>query len=71
MFNWLKEFNLLSEYGIETFNDGIDEEAIITDEMLNDSGKRFLDQYYDEYISSVQYGIKEDSKLLEKLYYKF
>lgn len=70
VFEWLKEYNLLNDYGIETLTDGIDEEAILTDEMVNVGGKNFLDNYYDEYVSQIEYGVKEDAELLEKLYYK-
>lgn len=69
MFAWLDEFNLLTEYGKETKNGIIDEDAIISEEMVNHSGQVFLDKYYDEYISAIQYGIKEDEKLLEKMYF--
>lgn len=70
IFDWLKEFNLLNEYGIKTLEDGIDDEAILTDEMLNIGGKNFLDSYYDEYISQIQYGVQENADLLEQLYYR-
>ncbi len=70
MFQWLKEFHLLSDYGIKTLEDGIDDEAVLTDEMVNIGGKNFLDKYYDIYVSQIQYGVKEDAKLLENLYYK-
>lgn len=69
MFSWLDQFNLLTEYGKETKNGSIDEEAIISEEMINHSGQVFLDRYYDEYISVIQYGVKEDEKLLEKMYF--
>lgn len=70
MFEWLNDYKLLNEYGLETLTDGIDEEAILTDEMVNVGGKNFLDKYYDEYVSQIDYGINENADLLEKLYYK-
>lgn len=70
MFKWLKEYNLLSDYGLEMLEDGIDEDAILTDEMVNVGGKNFLDKYYDEYISQIDYGNDESANLLEKLYFK-
>ncbi len=70
MFEWLKKCKLLNDYGLETLKDGIDEEAILTDEMVNISGKNFLDKYYDEYVSQIDYGMHEKEDLLETLYYK-
>lgn len=70
IFEWLNEYKLLSDYGVETLSDGIDEEVILTDEMLNVGGKNFLDKYYDEYVSQIEYGVREDADLLEKLYYQ-
>lgn len=70
MFEWLNEYKLLNEYGLETLIDGIDEEAILTDEMVNVGGKNFLDKYYDEYVSQIDYGINENADLLEKMYFK-
>ena len=70
MFDWLNEYNLLSDYGKEILEDGIDEDVILNDEMLNSSGQRFLNKYYDKYISEIEYGKKENRKYLEDLYYK-
>ena len=70
MFVWLNEYKLLSEYGVEILNDGINEDAILTDEMVNVGGKNFLDKYYDQYISQIDYGNKENTNLLKELYYR-
>ena len=70
MTDWLNKYKLLNEYGKKVLTDGIDEEAILTDEMLNIGGKNFLDNYYDKYVSEIEYGVKEDPELLEQLYYK-
>ena len=69
-FDWLNQYKLLNEYGKKVLMDGIDEEAILTDEMVNIGGKNFLDNYYDKYVSEIEYGVKEDPELLEQLYYK-
>lgn len=69
MFSWLNEFNLLTEYGKETKNGIIDEEIILSEEMVNYSGRVFLDKYYDEYISAIKYGVEENKELLEKMYF--
>lgn len=69
MFSWLDEFHLLTEYGKETKNGIIDEDIIISEEMVNYSGQVFLDKYYDEYISSIEYGVEENRELLEKMYF--
>jgi len=64
IFKWLNEHNLLSEYGVSTYMQSIDENAVLIDEMLTDRGNEFLVKYYDEYIAKVEYGVKEDDKLL-------
>ena len=69
MFTWLDEFNLLTECGKETKEGIVDEDVVLTEEMVNYSGQMFLDKYYDEYISAIQYGVKEDAELLEKMYF--
>lgn len=69
MLSWLDEFELLTAYGKDVKNGVIDDEAIISEEMVNHLGQVFLDKYYDEYISLIHYGVKEDKELLEKMYY--
>lgn len=70
MFDWLEKHALLNEYGLRTLRDGIDEEAVLTEEMLNDNGKMFLEKYYDTYVEQIKYGIDEKADLLEALYQK-
>ncbi len=69
MFSWLKEYSLLNEYGKKFYSEGIDEESILTDEMVNDSGRKFLDKHYDTYIASIEYGAREDADKLQELYF--
>ena len=71
IFNWLKKNNLLSEDGKEILDIGIDESISLNEKMVNKKGLNFLKYYYDEYISSINYGVKEDEKLLDKYYNLF
>lgn len=68
IFDWLDKMNFLSIYGEETKNGIIDESVVLTEEMVNIMGQKFLDKYYDEYIDSIEYGVKEDEKKLKELY---
>ena len=70
IFKWLDEYGLLSEYGKKYLNDGIDEYAALTEEMVNYSGMLFLSKYYDLYISQIAYGEGENAELLKEMYYR-
>ena len=71
VFKWLEKNNLLSEDGKEILSIGIDDSISLNEKMVNKEGLNFLQYYYDEYISSIQYGIKENEKLLDKYYSNF
>ena len=71
MYDWLYKHNLLSEYGKEVKTGILNGDAVLTDEMVTALGKRFLDKYYDEYISFNEYGTKEDHKILDDMYFHF
>ena len=64
IFNWLNEFNLLSSDGIEMLDIGIDSSISLNEKMVNISGKNFLEKNYDKYISLIDYGKTNNSKLL-------
>lgn len=70
MFSWLKEFNLLSEEGLEILDIGIDESISLNERMVNIGGAIFLEKNYDKYISRIDYGKNQDRKYLEELYFK-
>lgn len=71
IFEWLRKNKLLSEDGKEILDIGIDSSISLNEKMLQKEAFNFLEKYYDEYIKSVQYGIKEDEKLLDKYYTEF
>lgn len=68
IYQWLTDFNLLSEEGKEVFEIGIDSSISLNDKMVNGKGKKFLEKYYDKYLESINYGIKEDYILLKRMY---
>lgn len=68
MFQWLKEYNLLSKEGKEAYASGIDETCVLLDEYVNEDGKKFLDKFYDTYIDKIEYGKGENSEMLKKMY---
>lgn len=70
MFEWLNAHKLLNDYGLENLLDGINEESVLTDEMVTKNGKKILDTYYDDYVSQINYGVKEDAELLNRMCFK-
>ena len=50
---------------------GIDDSISLNEKMVTEKALKFLEKYYDEYIKNIQYGIKEDEKLLDKYYKDF
>lgn len=70
MFQWLNDYNLLSEEGKKTYADGIDESSVLMDEYVNEEGKKFLDKFYDSYIEQIGYGESENLEILKGMYEK-
>ena len=59
--------------GIEELEFGIDSEASLNEELLTLEGIKFLDKYYDDFltlISKNKYGTEESVDELDKLYKK-
>lgn len=71
IFEWLKKNDLLSENGKEILDIGIDESISLNEKMVKKQVINFLEKYYDEYTESIQYGIKENEKILDKYYAEF
>lgn len=71
IFKWLAKNNLLSDDGKEILDIGIDTSISLNEKMLTEKALKFLERYYDEYVKNIQYGIKEDEKLLDKYYKDF
>lgn len=71
IFKWLAKNNLLSSDGKEVLDIGIDTSISLNDKMVTEKALKFLEKYYDEYVKNIQYGIKEDEKLLDKYYKDF
>lgn len=71
VFTWLYNHDMLTEDGIEEFEDGIDDCASLNDELVNKKGMLFLESCYDEYLKSVAkefYGKDINGKILNKIY---
>ena len=71
IFKWLDKNNLLTSDGKEMLDIGIDASISLNEKMVTEKALKFLEEYYDEYIKNIQYGIKEDEKLLDKYYKDF
>ncbi|MED0656675.1 hypothetical protein P4S75_04955 [Anoxybacillus ayderensis] len=54
--DWLKNSGLLSGYGLEVYEMGVDEEFSLTSQMLTDKGRKILDEYYDKWLQNHKYG---------------
>lgn len=71
VFSWLYNHDMLTDEGIEEFEEGIDDCASLNDELINEKGMIFLEDCYDEYLKSVSnnlYGKDTDGKLLDMIY---
>lgn len=74
VFIWLDKHNMLSEEGREELEFGIDEEASLNDELVNEEGILFLEKYYDKYLEEMakgKYGMDKDCIELDKYYDEF
>lgn len=71
VFKWLYDHEMLTEIGIEEFEDGIDDCASLNDELVNKKGMLFLNSCYDEYLKLVSkkfYGKDIGGKIIDKIY---
>lgn len=71
IFGWLEKNKLLSDDGMEILNIGIDESISLNEKMLKKEAFNFIEKYYNKYLESIQYGIEENEKLLDKYYAEF
>ena len=68
LMKWLKLHSLLSEYGKEIFEIGVDQDTSITSQMLTQEGRNILDKCYDKWLRTVVYGKKPSTSLLDGYY---
>lgn len=68
IYKWLYVNGLLSDLGKELYETGVDESFSLSDNDLNTEGRAFIKNCYDKYISKIEYGVKEDVKLLSDMY---
>ena len=47
MFSFLEKMNMLNADGQEIAEEGVDDSVSLHDELLNDMGKKFMDEHYD------------------------
>jgi len=71
LMEWLSKNNLLSEYGLEIYELGIDSETSITSEMLNKLGNEILDNCYEDRAKSINYNEKVSTAILGSCLKKF
>lgn len=73
MFEWLASHGMLTEDGEEELEDGIDDCAVINDELVNGQGMAFLEKCYDDYLKAAAdfYGNDEGGSALEDIYRKY
>ena len=74
VFKWLNDHEMLSDEGIEEFEDGIDEEASLNENLVTEEGASFLHAHYDDYLRAIaedKYGSDENGEELEKIYQQY
>lgn len=74
VFLWLNNHEMLTEAGIEEFEDGIDDCASLNERLVTYEGLTFLQMCYDEYLTVIakdKYGMDHDGEELEKIYRKY
>ena len=74
VFLWLNNHEMLTEEGIEEFEEGIDDCASLNERVLTTEGLAFLEKCYDEYLTVIakdKYGIDWEGEELEKIYRKY
>ncbi len=52
---WLNKNNLLSDYGKELHDIGVDSDFSITDQMLTDRGNLLMSNFYDTWLAMLDY----------------
>lgn len=73
MFEWLASHGMLTEDGEEELEDGIDDCAVLNDELVNGQGMAFLEKCYDDYLKAAAdfYGNDDGGSALEDIYRKY
>ena len=65
LMNFLKKHQLLSIYGLEIYDLGVDSSLSITSKMLTEKGIGFLSLWYDKYLKSIDFNRDIDLSFLE------
>lgn len=63
---WLKKKNLLSQYGEEIYDAGIDSDFALTSDMLTDKGNLVLQKCYRKWLKTINYEKVPSVELLEE-----
>ncbi len=71
IFEWLHSKNMLSKEGIEMLEAGMDDSISLNEEMVTEDGNAFLLKYYDNLISSSNYSIDAEKKLINSYFEDF
>lgn len=73
MFEWLGGHGMLTDEGEQELDEGIDECAVLNDELVNGEGMAFLERCYDDLLKAAAkfYGSTESLSVLEGIYQKY
>ena len=64
---WLQINNLLSDYGEEIYNVGVDRDFALTSDMLTIKGNEILSEAYQEWLRQIDYRQEPDMSVLDGL----
>ena len=73
MCEWLGGHGMLTDEGEQELDEGIDECAVLNDELVNGEGMAFLEGCYDDLLKAAAkvYGSTESLSVLEEIYRKY
>ena len=73
VFEWFCRKGMLTQDGEQELEEGIDDCAVLNDELVNGQGMAFLEECYDSYLKEAAdfYGGDTDGKILEEIYTKW
>jgi len=65
LLDWLKKNNLLTDYGKEVYEIGVDSDFTITSDMLNEVGNSIMEKCYKKWLTTFNYGGPVNTSLLD------
>jgi hypothetical protein len=67
---WLYAKNLLTDYGLEIYDLGVSTETSLTSDMLQPMACTLLDEVYNKWLESIEYGKKPSLGVFDALFEK-